>query len=65
MSTLALQRDALMPRGPRGNGPGFVLALFVHALLVLALAFSVKWHSSEPEGVEAELWAAVPQIAAP
>jgi colicin import membrane protein len=46
-------------------GPGLVLALFVHGLLVAALAFSVRWHASEPEGVEAELWAAVPQIAAP
>jgi len=31
----------------------------------VALAFSVNWRSSNPAGVEAELWAAVPQIAAP
>lgn len=31
----------------------------------MALAFSVNWRSSNPAGVEAELWAAVPQIAAP
>ena len=65
MNTMAMQRDELMPREPRGNGPGFVLALLVHVLLVAALAFSVNWRSSEPVGVEAELWAAVPQIAAP
>lgn len=65
MSTLALQRDAFKPRPPDSKGPGFALALLAHALLVVALAFGVNWHASEPEGVEAELWAAVPQIAAP
>ena len=39
-------------------------ALGVHALLVVAIAFSVSWRTSNPAGVEAELWAAVPQIAA-
>jgi colicin import membrane protein len=33
--------------------------------LVIAFAFGVSWHAREPEGVEAELWASVPQIAAP
>ena len=65
MSTLALQRDVLMPRQPGGMGPGLMLALLVHVALVIALAFGVNWHASEREGVEAELWAAVPQIAAP
>lgn len=65
MSTQALQRDALMPRSRDGTGSGFVLALIAHGLLILALAVGVNWHASEPEGVEAELWAAVPQIAAP
>lgn len=65
MTTLALQRDALMPRPPAGMGAGLVLALFAHTLLVLALAFGVSWRSSTPEAVEAELWAAVPQLAAP
>ncbi|HUG23091.1 cell envelope integrity protein TolA [Piscinibacter sp.] len=59
------QRDDLKPRPPRGMGPGLVLALLVHAALVVAIAFSVRWRASEPEGVEAELWAAVPQFAAP
>jgi colicin import membrane protein len=65
MTTLAMQRDALMPRPPGGTGPGFVLALIVHMLLVAAIAFGVNWRSSEPEGVQAELWASMPQIAAP
>ncbi|MBC7956022.1 MAG: cell envelope integrity protein TolA [Cytophagales bacterium] len=53
-----------MPRGNDGLRTGLVLAALVHVALVIALAFSVSWHASEPEGVEAELWAAVPQIAA-
>ena len=65
MTTAALQRDALMPRPPGGMGKGLTLALLVHAALVVALAFGVHWRASEPAGVEAELWAAVPQIAAP
>lgn len=65
MSTATLSRDALMPRRPAGMGAGLVLALLAHALLVAALAFSVRWNTSDPAGVEAELWAAVPQIAAP
>ncbi|CAG1016857.1 hypothetical protein BURC_01559 [Burkholderiaceae bacterium] len=64
MNSAVLQRDPLMPRPP-SMGPGLVPALAIHGLLVLALAFSVRWRASEPEGVEAELWAAVPQIAAP
>jgi colicin import membrane protein len=44
---------------------GALLALVVHGLLIGALALGVAWRSSEPAGVEAELWAAVPQVAAP
>ncbi len=65
MNTAALSRDALIPRNPDGLGRGLVMALGVHALLLIAIAFGVSWRSSNPAGVEAELWAAVPQIAAP
>ena len=65
MTAAALSRDALMPRRPAGMGAGLMLALLAHALLLAALAFSVRWKTSDPAGVEAELWAAVPQIAAP
>src|SRR5438105_9726036 len=65
MTSAVLERDTLMPRPPDGIGPGLVLALVAHLALVIALAFAVHWRASEPEGVEAELWAAVPQIAAP
>jgi colicin import membrane protein len=64
-ATFPLRRDASMPRPPDGLGAGAVLALLVHLLLVAALAFGVKWHVHEPESVTAELWSAVPQVAAP
>ena len=65
MSTAALHHDAFAPRQPAGMRSGLVLALIVHAFLILAIAWSVRWKSSEPEGVVAELWSAVPQVAAP
>lgn len=65
MSTAALRPDAFAPRQPPGMRSGLVLALIVHALLILAIAWGVRWKASEPEGVVAELWSAVPQVAAP
>ena len=65
MSTAALHPDAFAPRQPPGMRSGLALALLVHALLIVAIAWGVRWKSSEPEGVVAELWSAVPQIAAP
>jgi colicin import membrane protein len=64
-AALDLPYDALRPRAPDGLGAGAALAVLVHLLLVAALAFSVNWHAHEPEGVVAELWSAVPQVAAP
>ena len=66
MNAAVMQRDLFMPRPPGGMGRGLLLAMAAHVLLVIALAFSVNWHTAQtPEGVEAELWAAVPQFAAP
>jgi len=65
MSTLAADRDAFAPRPPPGLRSGLALAIFAHVLLVVAIAWSVNWRASEPESVEAELWAALPQSAAP
>ena len=65
MTSAALAHDAFAPRRPAGMRSGFGLALAVHVLLVLALAWGVRWKASEPEGVVAELWSVVPQIAAP
>jgi colicin import membrane protein len=65
MSAAALPRDAFAPRPLPGMRSGLLLALIVHALLIVALAWSVNWRTREPEGIVAELWSALPQAAAP
>jgi colicin import membrane protein len=65
MNAAVLERDAFAPQQPPGMGSGLALALIAHALLVLALVWGVSWKASEPEGVVAELWSALPQTAAP
>ena len=65
MNTAALAHDNLLPRPPGGNGPGAALALVVHAGLITALTLGVDWRTHSPDVVSAELWAAVPQSAAP
>lgn len=57
--------DALLPREPGGLAPGAGLALLVHLGLLAALAYSVDWRTHTDTVVAAELWAAVPQVAAP
>jgi colicin import membrane protein len=63
-STLT-RHDNLMPQSAGGMRKGTAMALLVHVGLLIALAFGVSWRSQTPAGVSAELWAAVPQIAAP
>jgi colicin import membrane protein len=65
VTAAAVPRDAFAPQPTAGMRTGFGLAFAVHVLLVIALAWSVHWKSSDPEGVVAELWSAVPQMAAP
>jgi len=57
--------DDLRPRTPDRLSRGALLAILAHLGLLVALSLGVSWKASEPEGVEAELWAAVPQAAAP
>ncbi|HKX41827.1 MAG TPA: cell envelope integrity protein TolA, partial [Burkholderiaceae bacterium] len=64
-TALPRDRDPLLPRRPQGMGKGLALAILAHLLLLLAIAFGVNWRAHEPAGIEAELWAAVPQAAAP
>lgn len=54
------------PAPEGGRFRALVLALVVHLLLVVALNWGTLW-SQQPQdiGVEAELWSAVPQTAAP
>lgn len=63
MSTLALPSR---PVHPEDGGRGLLLALAAHGVLVWALAYGVNWRSSSESAIaEAELWAVVPQAAAP
>ncbi len=55
----------LLPHAAGGNRIGVVLALLAHAGLVVALALGTQWRTQSPSEVSAELWAAVPQSAAP
>jgi len=59
------RHDNLMPQRPGGMRKGTAMALLVHVGLLIALAFGVSWRSQTPSGVSAELWGAVPQVAAP
>lgn len=63
--TALVARDPLVPRSPDGNAPGALLSLLAHVALVAALAYGVSWRSPAPTPIAAELWAAVPQVAAP
>jgi colicin import membrane protein len=65
MSAAALPSSVLVPQAPGGLGAGAALALVVHAALIAALALGVDWRTHDPAPVAAELWAAVPQAAAP
>jgi colicin import membrane protein len=58
-------KDALLPRAPGGNRAGALMAALVHLGLLVALSFSVDWRTKPPDVVSAELWASVPQTAAP
>lgn len=53
------------PPPPPGTGRSLTLALFVHALLLVALTAGIQWNQDMPLSAEAELWSAVPQAAAP
>jgi colicin import membrane protein len=65
MDSILTRQDNLMPQRTGGMGKGTVMALVVHVGLIVALAFGVSWRSQTPSGVSAELWSAVPQVAAP
>lgn len=41
------------------------MSLFVHTLLVVALTAGIQWNQDNALSVEAELWSALPQAAAP
>lgn len=55
----------LRPPEAAGLGRGLVFALIAHGLLILALSYGLHWRSDSSAAFEAELWSAVPQVAAP
>lgn len=57
--------DPLLPRERGRWGAGITISLVAHAALVAALAGAVQWQTDTPNVVAAELWSAVPQVAAP
>ncbi len=66
MASDALARDALLPRVEARLGLGAALALLAHAGLIGALALGLNWRlPRQTTSASAELWAAVPQVAAP
>lgn len=62
MTTLSLPYTP--PREP-GASRALILALLTHGLLFVLLFFGVRWQSQAPSVIEAELWSASPEIAAP
>lgn len=59
------QLTALRPPEAAGLGRGLAFALLAHGLLILALSAGLNWRSTATPAFEAELWAAVPTVAAP
>jgi colicin import membrane protein len=67
MTAAAAADDRLAFAPPKQPGllRAFVLAVLAHLLLVLALMQGLNWKRDSQLAVEAELWSAVPQEAAP
>ena len=65
MSAILDHREFAPPPQP-GRVRAFILAILAHVLLMLALTWGINWNrESENATAEAELWASVPQQAAP
>lgn len=64
--SLAADRPEFAPPPQRGTLRAIILALVAHALLIAALTWGVRWkRDGDDDAVEAELWSATPQVAAP
>ena len=63
----AADRLEFGPPRNAGSVRAFGLALFAHALLIVALTWGVGWKRNDPSaaGYEAEIWSALPQQVAP
>ena len=65
VATATLKDEALQPQAPGGLTQGALLALLAHGGLIVALSLGVQWRAQAPEPVAAELWAPLPEVAAP
>lgn len=63
-ATTAKHLEFAPPPSP-GAGRSLGASLFVHFLLMVALTAGIQWQQDNSLSVEAELWSAVPQAAAP
>lgn len=64
--SLASDRPEFMPPQPPGRLRAIALAILAHLLLIAALTWGVSWkRESNSSPVQAELWSAIPQEAAP
>src|SRR5438105_9246780 len=62
----ATDRSEFAPQPQPGLVRAFALALLAHLLLMIALTWGIRWNRDNENAVaEAELWASVPQQAAP
>lgn len=65
-ATPVLHPTGLRPKQAPVTLRAAALALLAHGLLIAALSLGLRWHINSPETpVAAEIWAAVPQFAAP
>lgn len=64
MDTTAERFDFAPPSGRRWRGP-LGLAVVIHSLLVIALTWGITWNENPQVVAEAELWSALPKVAAP
>jgi colicin import membrane protein len=65
VSPVSPLQDLLRPPERNEIKRGLAFAMAAHVLLVAALSLGVNWRSQQIPAAEAELWAAVPQAAAP
>ena len=66
MTSIFSHRPSDRPPQSEDLTAGATMSVIAHAVLVAALVWGVHWKTeSSAEGVQAELWSAVPQFAAP
>ncbi len=65
MTDTLVQRAEFEPPPPGGMRRALAWAVLAHVLLILALTWGLRWKTDSDDSVEAELWAASAQHAAP